>query len=180
MRTSGHYLFHEEQDYRHPVIILMIAVFTLGMVVFQLYQIYRQIYLGQPVGNPPQSNSELVTSAVIAIVVVVSIAIFLLNLRLITEVRYDGFYYRYPVLINKMRMIRKEDIVRYEVGKYHPLKEFGGWGYRNRLGRRKAYSIMGRQGARFLLANGREVLFGTRQPAELKRALDKMMNPSNF
>jgi hypothetical protein len=72
-----------------------------------------------------------------------------------------------------MRVIRKEDIVRYEVAKYHPLKEFGGWGFRTRLGRRKAYSILGRQGARFQLANGREVLFGTQQPAELKRALDK-------
>lgn len=180
MRTSGHYLFHEEQSFRQSWVIYPLVGIVLGVIVLHCYGLYQQLYLGKPWGENTASDTELIFSSVISTVVVLAVVVLLLKLTLETEVRDDGFYYRFPILINRERCIHKNDISRYEVGKYHPIGEFGGWGIRVRLGKRRAYNIKGNQGVKFYLKNGKMVLFGTQQPSELRKALDKMMQPSNL
>lgn len=175
MSTSEYRLYHEEQDYKQGWTLIPIIVGTLIMVAFLGYGMYYQLQLGKPWGDQPISDTGLVSSSIIGVVVTLGMALFVLNLRLIIEVRKDGFYYRFPVLINRMRAIRPSEIERYEVGRYHPLRDFGGWGIRYRPFRGRAYSISGTQGVCFYLKNGKKVVFGTKNPNELKRALDKMM-----
>ena len=70
------------------------------------------------------------------------------------------------------------DIASAEVGKYRPLLEFGGWGWRKRLLQRKtAYNVSGSIGIRITLKNGSQILLGTLKQEEMKRAVDKMMKP---
>jgi len=59
-----------------------------------------------------------------------------------------------------------EEIERYEVVKYSPLLEFGGWGIRfNRRG--KAFNVSGNKGLRLYLKSGRIILIGTQRDKEL-------------
>lgn len=176
MKTSGHYYFHEEQDFRQSWIIFPTIGITLATIILMVYGLYQQLYLGKPWGDEPMPDTGLIITSIATIVVVILACLLMLNLRLITEVRAEGFCYRFPVLINREREIRKERITSYEVGKYHPLRDFGGWGIRKRLFRKTAYSVKGSYGVTFHLDNGRTILFGTQKPEELKRALDRMMN----
>lgn len=176
MQAAGKYLFHEEQSFRQNRLILLVLAVVLLAVVFPVYGLYQQLYLGKPWGDNPTSDEALIISSVVTIVIVLMVAFLMLNLTLITEVRTEGFYYRFPVLINRLREIRKDEISYCEVGKYHPIREFGGWGIRFRPGRGKAYNVKGNEGVKIFLKNGKMVLFGTQQPYEMKRAMDKMLS----
>lgn len=175
MNTSGHYYFHEEQDFRRSWILFLVIMIVLATIIIQIYGLYQQIYLEKPWGDNPMTNNELLITTIASVVAVILGALIILNLRLITEVRTEGFFYRFPILINRQHEILKERILSYEVGKYHPLRDFGGWGIKKRLFRKTAYSVKGAYGVTFHLDNGKTILFGTQKPDELKRALDRMM-----
>jgi len=178
MRTSGHYLFHEEQNFRQSWITIPGALVFLAVSIVQGYGMYQQLYLDKPWGDQPMSDTGLIITSVSVMVFMLLTMLLLLNLTLITEIRDDGFYYRFPVLINRQKVIRKEDIMNYEVGKYHPLRDYGGWGIRIRSLKTRAFNVKGNQGVKFYLKNGKIILFGTQQPDELRKALNKMINPS--
>jgi len=180
MKAAGKYLFHEEQSFRQNRLMLLVFAAVLPAIIFPVYGMYQQLYLGKPWGDNPTSDGALIITSVVTIVIVLLVALLMLNLKLITEVRTEGFYYRFPILINSLKEIRKDEISHCEVGKYHPIREFGGWGIRFRPGRGRAYNVKGNEGVKLFLKNGKMVLFGTQQPYEMKRAIDKMMNHSNL
>jgi hypothetical protein len=179
MKGSGHYIFHEEQEFRSTWLVFPIILGVLTLIVMMSVGLYQQIELGKPWGDQPMSDNELILTSVSSVIVAVLIALIVLKMRLITEVRQDGFFFRFPILMNKERCISPESIDHFEVGKYHPLRDYGGWGIRIRPLRGRAYNIKGNMGATFFLKNGKKVLFGTQRPDELRKALEKMMNQQN-
>jgi hypothetical protein len=59
--------------------------------------------------------------------------------------------------------------------KYRLVIEFGGWGWRKRfLSRKTAFNVSGSFGVRVTLKNRSQILFGTQQQDEMKRAVQKM------
>jgi hypothetical protein len=77
-----------------------------------------------------------------------------------------------------MKHIPLAEIASVEVGRYNPVFEFGGWGWRKRLLTKKtAYNVSGRIGIRVIKKNGSQVMFGTHKQDEMKRAVVKMMQP---
>lgn len=179
MKLSGHHYYHEEQFIRENWFVLLAAPVLLCMVVLQVYGMYQQLYLGKPWGDNPASDTGLIIFSVTTIIVMLLIAILLFRSRLIIEVRGDGFFYSFPILINRTRKINLADIESYVVGKYHPLRDFGGWGIRFGLSG-KAYNIKGKMGLQLVLKNGKKILFGTQHPEELRRAMQKVMNTTNL
>ena len=149
-------------------IILLVGGFGVGF--------YQQLYLGRPYGEEPMSNNGLIWSSIISFVVVSTIFIFILNGSLVTEIWTDGIRYKFTPLIRKMRHIPLEQIIDVEVAKYRPVLEFGGWGWRRRLlSRKTAFNVSGNIGIRVTLKNRSQILFGTHQQEEMKRALEKML-----
>lgn len=64
-------------------------------------------------------------------------------------------------------------IARAYARRYHPLKEYGGWGIRQgRDGR--AFTISGKEGVQLVLRSGTRVLVGSRQAAELASAIRRI------
>jgi hypothetical protein len=64
-------------------------------------------------------------------------------------------------------------IARAYARRYHPLKEYGGWGIRNgREGR--AFTLGGRDGVQLVLRSGTRVLIGSRQAEELASAIRRI------
>jgi len=108
-----------------------------------------------------------------------------LYLKSYLEVTIDGegIHYRFPVLIRKWRTVKKEQIARYELRKYRPVKEYGGIFFCGRRGgghhnRGDAYIISGKMGLQIYFVNNKRVLFGTLRPDALAYAMKKMMNES--
>ena len=169
-------IYKEEQPFRKSIIPWIILVSILFMVGGFSVSFYQQLYLGRPYGDEPMSNNGLIWSSIISFVVLSAIFIFMLSGNLVTEIWSDGIRYKFTPLIRKMRHIPLSDIVTVEVEKYRPLAEFGGWGWRKRfLSRKTAFNVRGRIGIRVTLKNRSQILFGTQQQEEMKRAVGKML-----
>ncbi len=168
-------IFSEEQSFRQSFVPwLMLAVIVAVIAGFGV-AMYQQLYLGQT-PDDGTSKQELIWGSIISIVVMSGTFLFILNRKLITEIWSDGIRYKFAPFVRKMKHIPLTEIASVEVAKYKPLTEFGGWGVRKKFFARKtAYNISGNVGMRVVLKNGSQILFGTRQENEMKRAIDKMM-----
>lgn len=179
MNKSSKVLFSEEQRFRnHPMIILVFAA-LLAVIGLQVYGLYSQLILRKPWGDHPTSDNVLLITSVIVIIAVIIFVLMFVSLRLITEVREDGIHFRFPLFINKWRTIAYSDIESFEAGRYHPVRDFGGWGIRIKPFRSKAYSVRGNQALKLYLKNGKKVFFGTQDPDGIRRAMEKMFKSTN-
>ena len=173
-------IYKEEQSFRQsfvPWLMLPAFLFTLIMFIVGLYQ---QIYLGKPLGNNPMSNNGLIWSGILTLALLGAVFIFVLSSKLLTEIWTDGIRYKFPPLLRKLRHIPLSEIATAEVTKYNPIGEFGGWGWRKRLLKRKtAYNISGSIGVRIVKKDGSVIIFGTVHKEEMQRAVAKMMVPAN-
>jgi hypothetical protein len=171
-------IYKEEQSFRQSFIPWIMLASCLIVIVSFSVAFYQQLYLGKPYGDDPSSDQNLIWSSIFAFVVMSVVFIFILSANLVTEIWSDGIRYKFPPIIRKMRYIPLNDIASVEVSKYRPLLEFGGWGWRTRLlSRKTAFNVSGRIGIRVTRKNGRQVILGTRQQDEMKRAVNKMIKP---
>lgn len=168
--------YREDQSFRQSFVIWIILAAWLLLIGVTAYGFYQQLYLGRPYGDEPSSNSGLLWSGIGTILLVSAVFILLLNSILVTEIWSDGIRYKFSPFIHKLKHVPLSDIASAEVGKYRPLAEFGGWGWRTRIFRRKtAYNISGRIGLRIMKKNGYQLVLGTQHEEEMKRAVSKMM-----
>jgi hypothetical protein len=171
-------IYKEEQWFRQSFMLwLMIAALLLafGGIGVSLYQ---QLYLGKPAGDNPMSNNSLILTSLFSFVLMTAVFLVILSGQLVTEIWSDGIRYKFTPLIRKIRFISLTDISSVEVAKYKPLSEFGGYGWRRRLlSKKTAFNIKGSIGVRVIKKNGSQVLFGTQHEAEMKRAVEKMLQP---
>ncbi|HOW25690.1 MAG TPA: DUF6141 family protein [Bacteroidales bacterium] len=158
--------FRETQRFNQPWIWVM----NLGMVALFVFLIFTQLFAHRPVGNHPAPDFLLLLLLLFPIGMIVLFRF----IRLETEIRRDGIYFRFPPFIRKERTYHWEDIRQCHVRKYSPIGEYGGWGYRV-AGKRSgvAYNISGNMGIQIELKNGKKILLGTRKPEEAKEALRK-------
>ena len=171
-------IYKEEQSFRQSVVPWIMLASGLVMMAGFGKGFYQQLYQGQPYGDEPMSNNGLIWSSIFAFVVMSAALIIILNSKLLIEIWSDGIRYKFPPMTCKTRFIPLNDIVSAEVTKYRPIIEFGGWGWRKRfLQRKTAYSVSGKIGIRVIKKNGSQVMLGTHQQDEMKRAVTRMMQP---
>lgn len=174
--------FNEEQSLRNsPVMWIIDAVFIVDILV-SIWGLYQQTVLEKPFGNHPASNAHL--ELVFGLTFFVMVVIIVLGMRtsLIAIIDGKGIRFRFTLLM-KEKFIPKEDISRYEVRKYKPVLEYGGWGYRKRnrnlfKGKKAgvAYNVKGNMGLQLYLKDGAKILIGTQKPAGVERAMKKLMD----
>ena len=171
-------IYREEQSFRQTFVLYIMLVAYLMVFGSFGYGLYQQLYLHKPYGDNPMSDNGLLWSGILS-VVVMSVAFgFLMSGHLVTEIWTDGIRYKFTPLIRKMKHIPLTEISSAEVTKYRPFSEFGGWGWRKRfLSRKTAYNVSGRIGIRVMKKDGSQILFGTLQQEEMKRAINKMIQP---
>ena len=116
---------------------------------------------------------QLVSGILLALIGIGFLYIFT-AIRLQTEVRKDGFYWRFPPFLRKWRNIDPKEVKYLYIRQYRPIAEYGGWGYRFGFSG-KAYNMRGNIGLQFVLDTNKKVLFGTQKPDELEKALKKIM-----
>lgn len=172
-------IFREEQPMRQTFIPLLILPGWLVAVVAVCVGFYQQLYLGRPFGNNPMSDTMLLWTGILTILLLSGVVLLLLTSILSTEIWTDGIRYRFYPIMRKVQHIPLSEIESAVVTKYRPVMEFGGWGVRRRLlSRKTAYNISGNIGLRIIRKNGSQVLLGTRKKDELQRAVEKMKMPS--
>ena len=166
-------LFKEEQQFRQWWWIVLILGATIPAMVMNIYAIYQQIVRGIQVGDSPVPNVMLIVGLVFLCVALWSY----FSLKLEVWIDQDGIHYRFFPLIRKNRLISKAEIERFEIRKYNPIIDYGGWGVRRGFGRKwqRAYNVSGNIGLQLYLTNGKKVLFGTQRSQAILYAMDEMM-----
>lgn len=170
-------LFTETQKFDQPWIRILLVMITFPLLTLFGIGIYKQIFCGVPFGSKPAPDAVLIILAVFVFTLVVGINLLFLKLRLIVKITEEGLSYRFPPLIRRNRIIRREEIEEYAIRQYKPVSEYGGWGIRqggSKTG--DAYNVKGNTGLQLKLRNGKKILFGTGRSDALLAAMDRMIN----
>jgi len=154
---------------------MLIIGATIISVVPTMYGIYYQKITGNPWGNNPTETSVLLLILFIELIIMGGIIVLFFKMRLKVEISKDSLWFRYPPLIRKWKCIKKEEIVKFEIRKYNPVFEYGGWGIKG-TSRNKAYNVSGNIGLQMYLVDGRKILIGTHESHAIEYAMKKMMN----
>jgi hypothetical protein len=170
-------LFKEEQRFNQWWIWLLL-IFSFAVSVIPIwYGLFQQIHTGKPWGDNPASNTGLLIIAIFTTLLMTGILLIFKTTCFYIEIRESGIYFRFPPLARKWRIISKDEIERYTVGKYNPIGEYGGWGVRRSYGKYgRAYNVSGNFGLRLYLKNGKVLLLGTQRTQAISFAMQKMMS----
>ncbi len=169
-------LFKEEQQFRQWWYIMLVMVSVIPSMLFCVYALYQQVVNGIQIGDSPAPNAVL--AGLFAGLCVLLWSFFVMKLEVwIDEI---GIHFRFFPLIIKPRVISKNEIQRYEIRKYSPIVDYGGWGIKRRLKWGRVYNVSGNIGLQLYLASGKKVLFGTQRSQAILYAMDAMMNNENI
>jgi hypothetical protein len=166
-------LFKETQQFRQWWYIVLILVATVPVMIMSVYSLYMQTVKGVQVGDEPAPNAVL-----IVIFFAMCFALWVIfALKLEVWIDQEGIHYRFFPLIFKNKLISKAEIKRYEIRKYNPILDYGGWGIRHGFGRKwgKAYNVSGNIGLQIYFTNGKKLLIGTQRSQALLYAMDEIM-----
>jgi hypothetical protein len=170
-------LFKEEQRFsRWWIWLILLASFVIAVVPLW-YGLYVQISTGEPWGNEPASDGELAFSAALVTVLMAGILVLFILMRLQVEVRIDGVHFRFLPVMLRWRVISKAEIEHFEIGKYKPIAQYGGWGIRLGFPKNgRAYNVAGNIGMKLFLKNKKIILLGTQRSQALSYAMEKLMS----
>jgi len=167
-------LFKEEQKFSTPWIFLVIFP-ALALLVYLLK--YNEWKGGAIDVSEKDDILGLIILGVAFFIMMVGLTILFYKMKLITQIKPDGIYFRYPPIISKEKFISKAEISSFEIRKYHPSREYSGHGVKR--GKRKsgrAYTVSGRIGLQLYMINGKKILIGTQRKEAIKSAMAKMMS----
>lgn len=166
-------LFKEEQQFRQWWWIVMILGTTIPAMVMCVSALYQQVVRGIQVGNSPAPNGVMIVGFIFLCIMLWGYY----KLKLEMWIDADGIHYRFFPLIIKNKLISKEQIQRFEIRKYNPILDYGGWGVRRGFGRKwqRAYNVSGNIGLQLYLTDGKKVLFGTQRSQAILYAMEEMM-----
>lgn len=96
------------------------------------------------------------------------------NLRLETRIDDKSVSFRYTPFILKWRQFPRERINSYQVIKYSPITDFGGWGFKGNK-TTKAYSVLGDEGLLLDVGEKKKIMIGTMKAKELTAFMENWM-----
>ncbi len=158
--------FNETQRFRQWWIYLIIVITIVSWGYAFISSLHAE--------GPDKATDDYIL--ILTSLVPVLLILLMLSLRLVTKIRNDGLYVQFKPLQFKEKHIKPDEINSFEVRKYKPLMEYGGWGIRaggKKYG--KAYNVSGNMGLQLYLKNGKKLLIGTHKPREVEKAMKEML-----
>jgi len=168
--------YKEEQRFRQWWLMAIIGLSAVSMLIIFSYGFYQQFYLGEPWGDEPMSDRMLLLVGTFTMVFTFFICWGVLFAKLETKIKQKTIYYRFIPFVWSWKKIRLNELDHFEVRKYKPVAEYGGWGYRYSFNKGKALNVSGNMGLQLILKNGKKVLLGTQKPKELKKVMQQMVD----
>ena len=177
--------YREEQKYTQWWVWMLVATGCAAAAIPFWYGLYIQLELGQPWGDKPMSDNQLVVTAIVMTLFMAGIILLFRLQKLEITITDEGIRYRFLPFIRKQRLISPSEIELWTVEKYSPLKSYGGYGIRASFGKRgfrrrsksdKAYIVYGNLGLRLKLKNGTSLTMSTLRKDAMAHAMQKMMD----
>lgn len=160
-------LFTEQQKFKQWWLWLIL----LGINGLFIFGIFKQVIGGQQFGDKPMSNSGLLVTAGLFIL----LTLLFVNFRLDTNIKKDGIYVRFFPFHLKFKHFAWSILTKSYVRQYSAIGEYGGWGLRLGLfGKGTAYNISGNKGLQLEFKTNKKLLIGTNKADELTETLNKI------
>jgi hypothetical protein len=153
--------FSERQTIRDPglmMIIISTGLISTGLVAFLTYKEFTE------------GDNMTESMVALTVVILVQVLVFLLIFRspMDTLGGQEGFQFRYRPFQWNWRHLAWADIQSWQIRKVEPFREFGGWGYRRALFKKKTGLITGSgKGIELVLQNGYTWVLTTQNPEML-------------
>lgn len=152
---------------------MLILATTIPGMIFSFYGLWQQTVNHVQVGNKATPDYAYVIT-----IVFLTIALWVFyRMKLEVSIEKDGIHYRFFPQVYKYKIISKAEIERYEIRKYSPIIDYGGWGLRRGFGRKwgRGLIVDGNMGLQIYLANGKKILFSTQRSQAIMHAMEEMM-----
>ena len=154
--------FKEEQKFNQWWLWLILIL----MGVLPIVGIYKQLILGEKLGDNPMSDISLL---IFSIIMFSLVGLFLI-MKLKTSIDKNGINMHFFPFIKKSvdwQQIKNVKVVNYGF--------VGGWGIRLWTKYGTVYNIRGNKGLEIVLKSGKKFLIGTQKETELSTIIEKMM-----
>ena len=165
----SNYLFIEEQSFRQKILWTLLLIITIGSIA-----LFAITYL-----NSFSSYDENANISLMGLILVTIFTMFLLwffyKIKLLVKINSFAINYSFWPFIRESKTLNFENINSIYIGKYKPIREYGGWGYRLSLkGRGLCLNVSGNQGMRIKMNDGYELLLGTQKKDDLIKTLNQL------
>lgn len=136
--------------------------------------VIAQLFFDVSIGNKPVSNNSL---TLLWLIFGCFLPLLFQFCGLHIQVRSNGLYIKFAPFHFGYKKI--ENISSYEMRKFRPLADYGGWGIRYGS-QGKAYIVSGCEGVQFLTSDGKKLMIGSQNPHDFIMALNQALgfNPS--
>lgn len=171
---KGRLLFEEVQRFRYTISWWVLMVVSVPFFGGFLYALYQQLILGVPVGDRPMGDLALILVSLSMIILLTAVIWLFQVMKLHVKIDEGMLFYSFYPFFSEMRAVKKGETKNLYVRKYKPILEYGGWGYRIRWKRGKAFNVSGKWGLQLIFNNGKKILIGTQKPGELEIAIEKL------
>jgi len=170
-------IFEEEQKFTQLWLHILLIVSFIPVVVL----VTREWILSTT------DDTDVIIGFFVSIGSILLVYGLIFSFKLKTRIDEKGIYYRFIPFHLSIKFIAWDTLKNAYVRKYDPISEFGGWGMKGRLLKRKskgvAFNVKGNIGLQLELQNGKKILIGTQKKEEVKRVLityaDSMINHEN-
>lgn len=172
-------LFNEEQYFRQKIILIPIVFSGLIILTILSIGLYSQMLLNKHFGNNPMSNESLIILIILLLLGYILIFWLINHICLFTRINSDGISVRFRPFHSKYVNFYWHDIESYEIIKYNPIGDFGGWGISS--GKKgKAYNVSGNIGLLIVLKSKKKILIGTQKKEEMEKFLIDIKNENQY
>lgn len=161
-RSEAEILFSETQQFTKPSVSNFIKV-LMGVVFITLI-----ISLVVQKGRMTDYNRLLII--LLPLLLVINI---ILGSKLITQIRTDGIYVRFPPWQPKFSIYNWADIAEIFVRDYGAMREFMGWGIRYAPGK-MGYIVAGTSCIEIVFKNGNKVIVTTQRKVDVNEVLKRI------
>ena len=168
VNTFENVLFQETQQFRQKWLWILLFSVCLLVIIQTIWTII----------NGSNEDEQIIPLGYIfaqGIGIIISLGLIYLFhiMKLVTEVRQDGLYIKFFPFI-RPKKIEFREIKSCGARKYHPIKEYGGWGIR--YGKRgRAYNVSGNQGVQLELVEQKPLLIGSQRAIELADTINSQI-----
>jgi len=149
--------------------VAWVMFFVVALALLMWYTLIVQVFMGQPVGTSPGPDWLVVVFWVL-FGLLFPVLFYAMHLEVIVDPAAVHIYFR-PFV---RREIGLGEIVGVTPRAYDPVREYGGWGIRGMMGKKKAYTTTGRQGVELTLRDGEKVMIGSQHPEILAKAINDL------
>ena len=143
----------------------LLMVIVIGVTIFPLVLSYSEL---------KEDGTSLLIVGLACGISLLLVILILFYFKLETRIDEAGIHYSFWPFHLSTRHINWQDMNACYVREYSPIAEYGGWGYRIRLGKGgRALNIKGNKGIQIELSTGKKMLIGTQKEAEARSVISQ-------